>query len=101
MRWTFKPTPNENSVQHLATALGVEDTIAHLLVQRGIESFAQAKTFFRPQLKDLHDPYLMKDMDIAVQRIQKALSTNERIMVYGDYDVDGTTCSAFIKVPSV
>ena len=91
MRWTLKPVPNENSVQHLATALGVDETIARLLVQRGIESFAQAKAFFRPQLKDLHDPYLMKDMDIAVQRIQTALSTNERIMVYGDYDVDGTT----------
>ena len=91
MRWTFKPTPNENSVQHLATALGVDATIARLLVQRGIESFAQAKAFFRPQLKDLHDPYLMKDMDKAVQRIQKALSANERILVYGDYDVDGTT----------
>ena len=91
MRWTLKPVPNENSVQHLATALGIDETIARLLVQRGIESFAQAKAFFRPQLKDLHDPYLMKDMDIAVQRIQTALSTNERIMVYGDYDVDGTT----------
>ena len=65
-------------------------------MQRGIESFAQAKAFFRPQLKDLHDPYLMKDMDIAVQRIQTALSTNERIMVYGDYDVDGTTSVALM-----
>jgi single-stranded-DNA-specific exonuclease len=96
MRWTFKPTPNENSVQHLATALGVDATIARLLVQRGIESFAQAKAFFRPQLKDLHDPYLMKDMDKAVQRIQKALSANERILVYGDYDVDGTTSVALM-----
>ena len=96
MRWTLKPVPNENSVQHLATALGIDETIARLLVQRGIESFAQAKAFFRPQLKDLHDPYLMKDMDIAVQRIQTALSTNERIMVYGDYDVDGTTSVALM-----
>jgi single-stranded-DNA-specific exonuclease len=96
MRWTLKPVPNENSVQYLATALGIDETIARLLVQRGIESFAQAKAFFRPQLKDLHDPYLMKDMDIAVQRIQKALSTNERIMVYGDYDVDGTTSVALM-----
>ena len=96
MRWTLKPVPNENSVQNLATALGIDETIARLLVQRGIESFAQAKAFFRPQLKDLHDPYLMKDMDIAVQRIQTALSTNERIMVYGDYDVDGTTSVALM-----
>ncbi len=96
MRWTLKPVPNENSVQHLATALGIDETIARLLVQRGIESFAQAKAFFRPQLKDLHDPYLMKDMDIAVQRIQTALSTNEHIMVYGDYDVDGTTSVALM-----
>jgi single-stranded-DNA-specific exonuclease len=96
MRWTLKPVSNENSVQHLATALGIDETIARLLMQRGIESFAQAKAFFRPQLKDLHDPYLMKDMDIAVQRIQTALSTNERIMVYGDYDVDGTTSVALM-----
>ena len=96
MRWTLKPVPNENSVQHLVTALEIDETIARLLVQRGIESFAQAKAFFRPQLKDLHDPYLMKDMDIAVQRIQTALSTNERILVYGDYDVDGTTSVALM-----
>ena len=96
MRWTLKPVPDENKVQHLATALGIDATIACLLVQRGIENFAQAKAFFRPQLKDLHNPYLMKDMDKAVERIKKALSANERILVYGDYDVDGTTSVALM-----
>ena len=71
MRWTLKPSPDENTVQHLANALGVDFVIAQLLVQRGVETFDQAKTFFRPQLQDLHDPFLMKDMDKAVQRIEQ------------------------------
>ena len=94
MRWTLKPSPDENKVQHLANALGVDFVIAQLLVQRGIQTFDQAKTFFRPQLQELHDPFLMKDMDKAVQRINHALTNNERILIYGDYDVDGTTSVA-------
>ena len=96
MRWTLKPSPDENTVQHLANALGVDLVIAQLLVQRGVETFDQAKTFFRPQLQDLHDPFLMKDMDKAVQRIEQVLSKNERILIYGDYDVDGTTSVALM-----
>ena len=96
MRWTLKPSPDENTVQHLANALGVDLVIAQLLVQRGVQTFDQAKTFFRPQLQDLHDPFLMKDMDKAVQRIDQALSKNERILIYGDYDVDGTTSVALM-----
>lgn len=96
MRWTLKPSPDENTVQHLANALGVDLVIAQLLVQRGVETFDQAKTFFRPQLQDLHDPFLMKDMDKAVQRIEQALAKNERILIYGDYDVDGTTSVALM-----
>ncbi len=96
MRWTLKPSPEKSRVQQLAVALGVDLPIAHLLVQRGIENFDQAKDFFRPQLRDLHDPFLMKDMDKAVARIQRALSNKERILVYGDYDVDGTTSVALL-----
>ncbi|MBI6120371.1 single-stranded-DNA-specific exonuclease RecJ [Salegentibacter maritimus] len=91
MRWTIKPKPDPLLVERLAEELGVETPVATLLVQRGICSFEAAKKFFRPSLKDLHDPYLMKDMNLAVDRIQQAIASGENIMVYGDYDVDGTT----------
>ncbi len=97
MRWTLKPEPNKVIVNTLAKALNVDTVIASLLVQRGIETFDQAKKFFRPSLTDLHDPFLMKDMDLAVSRIEKALAENENIMVYGDYDVDGTTSVALMS----
>ena len=91
MRWTIKPKPDSNKTAHLQEVLGVNEIIATLLVQRGIETFEQAKAFFRPSLTELHDPFLMKDMDKAVARIEHAIATNENIMVFGDYDVDGTT----------
>lgn len=91
MRWTLKKIENPSEVTHLQEALQVHPLIATLLVQRGVKTFDQAKAFFRPSLQDLHDPYLMKDMKKAVDRIEKALATNERILVFGDYDVDGTT----------
>ena len=91
MRWTLSPEPNAEITQKLAHSLGIETILAKLLVQRGITSFEQAKTFFRPSFDDLHDPFLMKDMDRAVTRIEKAISQQESILVYGDYDVDGTT----------
>jgi len=97
MRWTVKPLPNPEKVQNLQQALGVEKAIATLLVQRGIETFEEAKKFFRPSLKDLHDPFLMKDMDKAVARIEQALAEGENILVYGDYDVDGTTSVALMS----
>lgn len=97
MRWTLKPKPNVEKVKELANALGVSKTIAYLLVQRGIETFAEAKNFFRPDLEKLHDPFLMKDMDVAVNRIEKALQNEENILVYGDYDVDGTTSVALMS----
>jgi len=97
MRWTVKPIPNPEKVQKLQQALGVEKAIATLLVQRGIETFEEAKKFFRPSLKDLHDPFLMKDMDKAVARIEQALAEGENILVYGDYDVDGTTSVALMS----
>ncbi len=97
MRWTLRPKPDVTTIQQLAEALNVDNIIASLLVQRGIETFDQAKKFFRPSLDDLHDPFLMKDMDLAVSRIQKALVEGENIMVYGDYDVDGTTSVALLS----
>lgn len=97
MRWTLKPKPDLEKVTHLQDALQVDETVATLLVQRGIETFDAAKAFFRPSLKHLHDPYLMKDMDKAVARIEKAIANNENILVYGDYDVDGTTAVALMS----
>ncbi len=97
MRWTLRPKPNITAITNLSKALNVDEIIASLLVQRGVDTFDQAKQFFRPSLKDLHDPFLMKDMDIAVSRIEKAISDEENIMVYGDYDVDGTTSVALMS----
>lgn len=97
MRWTLKPKPSEDTVKHLAKALNVEDFVATLLVQRGIETFEDAKRFFRPSLDDLHDPYLMKDMEKAVARIEKAIENEENILVFGDYDVDGTTAVSLVS----
>ncbi|MBP6001054.1 MAG: single-stranded-DNA-specific exonuclease RecJ [Flavobacterium sp.] len=97
MRWNPKSKPNPEKVHALQSALQVDEIIASLLVQRGIETFEQAKTFFRPTLADLHNPYLMKDMDKAVARIETAISNNENILVFGDYDVDGTTAVSLVS----
>jgi single-stranded-DNA-specific exonuclease len=97
MRWTLKPKPEVSKVEELSKALQVDDIVATLLLQRGIETFEDAKTFFRPSFDELHDPFLMKDMDIAVNRIEKAIEQGENIMVYGDYDVDGTTSVALMS----
>ncbi|WP_272022096.1 single-stranded-DNA-specific exonuclease RecJ [Olleya namhaensis] len=97
MRWTLKPKPNPEIVNALANSLQIDAPIASLLVQRGIQNFEDAKSFFRPSLDHLHDPYLMKDMDKAVVRIQHAIANGENILVYGDYDVDGTTSVALMS----
>ncbi|MEK6152966.1 single-stranded-DNA-specific exonuclease RecJ [Flavobacteriaceae bacterium 3-367] len=97
MRWTIKPKPEQQQIDTLAQALGVDELVAQLLVQRGITNFSEAKEFFRPQLSDLHDPFLMRDMDLAVERIGKAIAKQENILVYGDYDVDGTTAVALLS----
>ena len=97
MRWTIKPEPSNEKINHLAQALNVEGFVATLLVQRGIETFEEAKAFFRPSLDHLHDPFLMKDMDKAVERIEKAIANQERILVFGDYDVDGTTAVSLVS----
>ena len=97
MRWSLKQNPDSQIIQHLKTTLNVSPLVANLLAQRGITTFNQAKKFFRPELADLYNPYLMKDMDKAVVRIEKAIATNERILVFGDYDVDGTTAVALMS----
>lgn len=97
MRWTLKPKPPTKEVAHLSEALQVDPVVASLLVQRGIATYAEAKKFFRPSLDDLHDPFLMKDMDKAVARIELAMAEEENILVYGDYDVDGTTSVALLS----
>lgn len=96
MRWTIQEADSEK-VKQLATALQVDELVARLLVQRGITTFEEAKTFFRPTLADLHDPYLMKDMDKAVARIEQAISDGQNILVFGDYDVDGTTAVSLVS----
>jgi len=97
MRWTIKAKPEEHQITALATALNVDNLIAQLLLQRGITTYGEAKKFFRPELSDLHDPFLMKDMEVAVERIEKAISDNENILIFGDYDVDGTTSVALVS----
>jgi single-stranded-DNA-specific exonuclease len=83
-------------VKHLSAALNVNMIIARLLVQRGINNFNDAKSFFRPRLSDLLNPFLMKDMDKAVTRVEKAIANKEKVIIYGDYDVDGTTSVAMM-----
>jgi len=95
-KWIIKPLANEAEVNRLANELNVDTIIANLLVQREIKDFEQAKSFFRPTIESLYNPYLMKDMDKAVERLWKAISNNERILIYGDYDVDGTTSVALV-----
>lgn len=95
-QWIVKEPGNPALVRKLAEDLGVDEALANLLVQRNIKTFAEAKSFFRPSLEELHDPFLMKDMDLAVKRLDFALNKNEKILVYGDYDVDGTTAVALV-----
>jgi single-stranded-DNA-specific exonuclease len=93
-RWAKVEQGDENIAKNLALELNIDKNLAQILVQRGITNFEDARYFFRPTLTQLHDPFLMKDMELAVIRITKALQNHEKIMVYGDYDVDGTTAVA-------
>ncbi|AYA38004.1 single-stranded-DNA-specific exonuclease RecJ [Hymenobacter oligotrophus] len=95
-RWIRKPAPDREKVEHLSAALRVNESIIALLCQRGICSFDEAKAYFRPTLEALPDPMLMRDMDLAVQRLVEALFQEEKVLVYGDYDVDGTTSVALV-----
>lgn len=97
MRWNLKSKPDNQKIKTLQNALQIDEIVATLLLQRGIESYEDAKTFFRPTLDDLHDPFLMKDMDKAVKRILTAIENQENILVFGDYDVDGTTAVSLVS----
>ena len=97
MRWKLLPEPDPEITKSLANSLSVENEVAKLLVSRGISSFEMARDFFRPTLLKLHDPFLMKDMEKAVFRILSAVENNENILVFGDYDVDGTTSVALMS----
>ena len=96
MKWIPINVPNQKEIDSLVKTLSVDLLISKILVQRGLNTFDKAKKFFRPKLEDLYDPFLMKDMDIAVDRIQNAISKKERILIYGDYDVDGVTSVALV-----
>ena len=97
-KWNYQPPSQEQTekAKALAKETGISPVLCKLLLERGISSAAEAKRFFRPQLMELHDPFLMKDMDIAVDRLNEAMGRKERILVYGDYDVDGTTAVALV-----
>ena len=97
-KWNYVPlTEEEKHIERkLAETLSISPAICTLLVQRGVKTEEQAKKFFRPQLSDLYDPFLLKDMDKAVARLNKAMGAKEKILVYGDYDVDGTTAVALV-----
>ena len=94
--WKYKEVADPENVKQLASELGVDPVLAELLVQRGVHTFEQARSFFRPNLDDLHDPFLMKDMDKAVERLHEAVISREKVLVYGDYDVDGTTAVSLV-----
>lgn len=95
-RWSVRAKPIMADVIKLATELNIDPVLSTLLLQRGITDFEEARTFFRPELDHLHDPFLMKDMDKAIARIEAAFEEGERVLIYGDYDVDGTTSVALV-----
>ena len=95
-KWIIRDNADQDKVSRLSAELGIDEVLATLLVQRGVDTFDQARAFFRPSLSSLHDPFLMKDMDKAVERLTKAIENQEKILIYGDYDVDGTTAVSLI-----
>ncbi|MCH8556861.1 MAG: single-stranded-DNA-specific exonuclease RecJ [Balneolia bacterium] len=95
-RWIFAQPEDTTAVSALQQSLGVSPVIAHLLALRGIKTFDQAKTFFRPTQENIYDPFLMKDMDVAASRLAAAIRNQEKVLVYGDYDVDGTTSTSIV-----
>ena len=96
--WNYQPLTEEQKEikEHLSKELAISPALCELLTQRGITTLSEAKKFFRPQLSDLHNPFLLKDMDKAVDRLNKAMGRKEKILVYGDYDVDGTTAVSLV-----
>ncbi|HAH37743.1 MAG TPA: single-stranded-DNA-specific exonuclease RecJ [Algoriphagus sp.] len=94
--WKQKPKASQSTIEKLGKEINVNPILSNMLINRGVESFDQAKDYFRPSLSQLHDPFLMQDMHQAVTRIEKAIANQEKILVYGDYDVDGTTAVALV-----
>ncbi len=95
-KWIYKPEPNEDIVDGISSSLGFGTLESKILVMRGIDNYQKAREFFKPNLNDIHNPFLMKDMQLAVDRIATAIENGEKILVYGDYDVDGTTAVALM-----
>lgn len=95
-RWLLKTIPPHEKIESLSKAININWYLSAILLQRGISDYTEAKNFFRPSLSDLHDPFLMKDMDLAITRIRKAIDNEEKILIYGDYDVDGTTAVSLV-----
>ena len=95
-KWVYKEHPAPKKVNNLSEALNINPILASILLQRNVSTFDEAKSFFRPSLNDLHDPFLMEDMDVAVKRLSSAVHNQENILIYGDYDVDGTTSVALV-----
>ena len=94
--WVVLPQPTEDEVSGLLDIKGLHPVAANLLLQRGVATEAALRAYFNPTLDDLHDPFLMKDMDKAVGRLLTAIQNEERIMIFGDYDVDGTTSVSLV-----
>ena len=95
-RWQRKKIPSTEAIQQLSNEINVNSYLSALLIQRGVTNFEEARSFFRPQHEHLYDPFLMKGMEQAVQRLRTAIETGEKILIYGDYDVDGTTAVALV-----
>ncbi|MBD3636337.1 MAG: single-stranded-DNA-specific exonuclease RecJ [Crocinitomicaceae bacterium] len=95
-RWVIKPEPKRETIAKLIEDVGITKPLATIMAQRGISNYEEAKAFFRPEIEDLHDPFLMKNMEEAVTRIEQAIAANENILIYGDYDVDGTSAVALM-----
>ena len=90
-QWIIRPKADPEQISNLSKSINVSEPVANLLISRGINNYNEAKDFFRPDLNNLHDPFLMEDMNLAVSRIERAVKDGEGVMVFGDYDVDGTT----------
>ena len=95
-RWILNAAPDESEVESFSKLLSIEKPLASLLISRGIRTLEDAELFFNPDISKLHDPFLMKDMDKAVERLSRAIINNEKILIYGDYDVDGTSAVALV-----
>ena len=95
-KWILKDAGDRETVSRLSSELGIDPVLSELLVQRGVATFQDARAFFKPSLDNLHDPFLMQDMDKAVARVERAIASSEKILVYGDYDVDGTTAVSLV-----